>query len=190
MRSSMTLGLTVALLSSSQIAAQDSSVTLHPGQIIRVSGTKGFRFTGEFIGQDSTGLVIRPSDGQTRRVPLAWISKVEIRTGHKSKAGTGALIGASAGVLVGASAVAGLDNMQVGLGGDDGCCSESDYVGGALTFAAIGAGVGALVGAVSHKDTWVRVPPGVWRSGAGATLESKDFPVAERERKRSHPLRP
>ena len=190
MRAIILLGLTLGLLSGNQLAAQDSSLTLRPGQVIRVSGPKNFRFTGEFRGGDSISLVLRPSDGQARRVPLSWISKVEIRTGHKSKVGTGALIGASAGALVGASAVAGLDNMQVGLGGDDGCCSESDYVGGALTFAAIGAGVGALVGAVSHKDTWVRVPPEVWRSGAGATIESKDLPVAERERKRSHPLRP
>jgi hypothetical protein len=190
MRAPTLLGLTLGLLSGNQLAAQDSSITLQPGQLIRVSGPKNFRFTGEFMGGDSISLVLRPSDGQARRVPLSWISKAEIRTGHKSKVGTGALIGASAGALVGASAVAGLDNMQLAPGGDEGCCSESDYVGGALAFAAIGAGVGALIGAVSHKDTWVRVPPEVWHSAVSAPIESRDLPVAERKKKRSHPLRP
>ncbi|HSE45213.1 MAG TPA: hypothetical protein VLA89_07775 [Gemmatimonadales bacterium] len=190
MRITIMLALTLGLLSGHKMAAQDSSLALQPGQVIRVSGPRNFRFTGEFVGGDSESLVIRPNDGQARRVPLAWISKVEIRTGHTSKVGTGALIGASAGALVGASAVAGLDNMQVGLGGDDGCCSEGDYAGGALAFAAIGAGVGALIGAVSHKDAWVRVPAEVWHSGASAPIDSQDLPVAEREKKRDHPLRP
>jgi len=190
MRATILLGLTLGLLSGNHLAAQDSSLTLRPGQLIRVSGPKNFRFTGEFSGGDSISLVLRPSDGQARRVPLSWISKVEIRTGHKSKVGTGALIGASAGVLVGASAVAGLDNMQLGLGGDDGCCSESDYVGGALTFAAIGAGVGALVGAVSHKDTWVRIPAEGWVKTTGPTPDSHDRPLAKRRNSGARPTRP
>src|SRR4029450_9077185 len=105
MRTSTMLGLTVALLSGSDIAAQDSSVALRPGQVIRVSGAKGFRLTGEFIGRDSASFVIHPSDGQTQRVPLAWISKVEIRTAHKPQAGKRALIGARTGALVGGSMV-------------------------------------------------------------------------------------
>ncbi|HEU5154882.1 MAG TPA: hypothetical protein VFU03_09150, partial [Gemmatimonadales bacterium] len=89
MRTTIMLGFTMSLLSGDPIAAQDSSLTLQPGQVIRVSGAKEFRFTGEYLGQDSTGLVIRPADGHARKVPFSWIKKVEIRTGHKSGAATG-----------------------------------------------------------------------------------------------------
>jgi hypothetical protein len=186
MRATIMLGLSLALLSGSEIAAQDSPVALRPGQVIRVSGAKGFRFTGEFMGRDSSALVIRPSDGQSRRVPLGWISKLEIRTAHKSGAGTGALIGATTGAVLGLAAVAGIDNDEF----FDPCCSAGGYASGAVLFGAAAGGLGAVIGALSHKDTWVRVPSKAWQDQDEASTESQDWPVAKSEKKRTHPARP
>jgi hypothetical protein len=181
------LGLTVALLSGSDIAAQDSSLALRPGQVIRVSGAKGFRFTGEFMGRDSSALVIRPSDGETRRVPLGWVSKVEVRTAHKSKTGTGAVIGGTTGALLGLAAVAGVDN-DPWLGTD--CCSPGEYASGAVLFGVAGGGLGAVIGALSHKDTWVSVPSEAWQNQDQASLDSQDWPIAKSEKQRNRPARP
>lgn len=181
------LGLTVALLSGSDIAAQDSSVALRPGRVIRVSGAKGFRFTGEFMGRDSAALVIRPSDGQSRRVPLDWIGKIEVRTAHKSVAGTGAAIGGATGALLGLAAVASVDN-DPWLGTD--CCSPGEYASGALILGAAAGGVGAAIGALTHKDTWTRVPREAWQNQDEASLDSQDSPVAKGEKQRNRPARP
>jgi hypothetical protein len=186
MRTSIMLGLTVALLSGSDIAAQDSSVALRPGQVIRVSGAKGFRFTGEFMGRDSSALVIRPSDGQTRRVPIVWIGKVEVRTAHKSGAGTGALIGGTTGAVLGLAAVAGIDSDEF----FDPCCSPGEYASGALILGAVAGGVGAAMGALTHKDTWTRIPPEAWQNQGEASLDSQDWPVAKSEKERNRPARP
>jgi hypothetical protein len=139
------------------------------------------------MGRDSSALVIRPSDGETRRVTLGWISKVEVRTAHKSKTGTGAAIGGATGALLGLAAVAGVDN-DPWLGTD--CCSPGEYASGAVLFGAAAGGLGAVIGALSHKDTWVRVPSEAWKSQGEASLDSQDWPVAKSEKQRNRPARP
>jgi len=179
MRTTIMLGLTAALLSGNQLEAQDSSLTLQPGEVIRVSGPKKFRFTGEFMGRDSASLVIRASDGQTRKVPRAWITKVEIRTRHKSGAGAGALVGASAGAALGLVAVGSVDSDP--YWGTD-CCSAGDYASGGLLFGAAGAGLGAIIGAMTHKDTWVRIPAEQWQATPESGIESQNGPVSTRKK--------
>src|SRR5262245_39275101 len=146
---SVVWGIVAALAFGSGLAAQEETKGLTPGQVIRVSGKNDFRFTGEYLGQDSSGLVIRPADGDTRKVPFAWIKKVELRTGHKSGAGKGAVIGAGTGAVLGLVAVGGVDNSSYW---GDSCCSEGDYASGGFLFAAAGAGLGAIAGALTHKD--------------------------------------
>ena len=187
MRTSIMLCLSGALLSAQHVAAQDSSIALHPGQVIRVSGEKAFQFTGEFIGGDSSGLVIRPSTGKAQRVPLTWIRKVEVRTAHKSGAGSGAIAGGTTGALLGLASVAAVDNDEF-LGTD--CCSPGEYASGAVVFGAVAGLVGAGIGALSHKDSWTRVPPTEWQHMPEASLDAQDFPVVKLQKERNRPIRP
>ena len=138
------------------------------------------------MGRDSSALVIRPSDGQTRRVPIVWIGKVEVRTAHKSGAGTGALIGGTTGAVLGLAAVAGIDSDEF----FDPCCSPGEYASGALILGAAAGGVGAAIGALTHKDTWTRIPRDAWQNQGEASLDSQDWPVAKSEKERNRPARP
>ena len=56
------------------------------------------------------------------------------------------------------------------------CCSGGDYGLGAVLFATAGAGIGAVIGALSHKDTWTRVPAEEWQITPGAAPEPEDRP--------------
>ena len=187
MRTSIMLGLSLALLSGREIAAQDSSGALRPGETIRVYGPGKFRLTGEFMERDSVSMVIRPSGLDARRVPLDGIRKVEVRTAHKSRLGTGAAAGAGAGAVLGVVMVGAVDNdPYFNL-----CCSGGDYALGAVLFATAGAGIGAVIGALSHKDTWTRVPAEDWQIRPGAVPEPGDRPVAKRrQRQRRAPGQP
>ena len=187
MRSSIMLGLVVALLSAVQVAAQDSSGALRPGETIRVYGPGEFRLTGEFMERDSVSMVIRPAGLEARRVPLDGIRKVEVRTAHKSRLGTGAAAGAGAGAILGVVMVGAVDNDPY----FNACCSGGDYALGAVLFATAGAGIGAVIGALSHKDTWTRVPAEDWQIRPGAAPEPGDRPVAKRrQRPRRAPGQP
>jgi hypothetical protein len=177
MRTSILLGLMAALAAGNRIAAQDSTGTLRPGRTIRVSGQEGLRLVGELMTRDSASMVIRPAGSVAKRVPLGRIRRVEVRTAHKSRAGSGAAIGAGAGAVLGLVLVADVDNDEF-LGTD--CCSAGEYGLGAVVFAAGGAGIGALIGAASHKDTWARVPAEEWQITPGALPEPEDRPVAQR----------
>ena len=65
------------------------------------------------------------------------------------------------------------------------------YALGAVLFATAGAGIGAVIGALSHKDTWTRVPAEDWQIRPGAVPEPGDRPVAKRrQRQRRAPGQP
>ena len=145
MRTLILLGL-AALAAGNRIAAQDSSAILRVGQPIRIYGTEGHRLTGELMGRDSVSMVIRPSGFYAKRVPLDHIRKVEVRTAHRSRAGGGAAVGAGTGAVLGLVMVGSVDSDPW-----YDCCSGGDYGLGAVVFGAAGAGIGAIIGAVSRQ---------------------------------------
>ncbi|HSR90971.1 MAG TPA: hypothetical protein VLK88_06665, partial [Gemmatimonadales bacterium] len=106
--------------------------------------------------------------------------------GHKSDAGTGALIGGTTGALLGLAAVAGIDSDEF----FDPCCSAGEYASGALIVGAAFGGVGAAIGALTHKDTWTRAPREAWRNQSEASLDSEDWRVAKSEKQQKRPARP
>jgi hypothetical protein len=92
-------------------------------------------------------------------VPLADVTKLEVRRGQKSRTGGGALIGAGVGAAAGViTALAACGDSNCEWDGDT--TDVTGYVavvfgaGGAL----LGAGIGALIGSASKTDRWETVP--------------------------------
>jgi hypothetical protein len=91
-------------------------------------------------------------------VPLADITKLEVRRGQKSNAGKGALIGLGVGVVVGGVLGFNLCEMDETKSG----CEIHEHIFGSLMsgafFGLLGGGIGALIGAASKTDRWETVP--------------------------------
>jgi hypothetical protein len=144
--------------------AQAATTTLAPGTRVRVhQGIESL--TGTLVSLDSAGLLIATGK-DTVTAPRASITALEVSTGTKSHAGKGALIGLGAGLVTGVVvgiAASGSDN------GDFLDFSSGEWaVGVGLAGAAIGTGVGAIVGAGIHSDTWAPVVlPAVGLRGQG-----------------------
>lgn len=112
---------------------------------IRTLQGEEMRATGLFVGSDSTSFLLSSTN---KRMTVATAS-VETITIKKAGAGAinglipGAIIGAPAGLLLGSLAVAFKDNRDV-----DGPVAAGVFAG----VAALGAGVGALIG---HTDEYI-----------------------------------
>ena len=131
-------------------------------RIITASGV--FAPTGAvtFVAVRADSLVVR-LDPNTWSVPIAAVTKLEVSRGRNSfGAGRGALIG----VLVG-----GVAGWIVGYAGYEECvpsgglfdCAgvfspEVAAFGGAMVLGTLGAGIGAVTGALVKTHRWVEVP--------------------------------
>jgi hypothetical protein len=133
------------------LLAQQESV-LTPGDRIRVTapsiGIEQLVCTLSAFSPDS---VVVEDRGTLLSLPLASVTKLDVYRGQRSKAGkgavTGLLVGTGAGTLFGLIAAAASD------------VEETEYaLGGALIFAGLGGGVGALIGAAVGQrrpvDRW------------------------------------
>jgi len=90
-------------------------------------------------------------------VPLADVTKLEVRRGQKSNVGKGALIGLGVGALMGVGL--GLLVVEGGEACDRGVqdCWQAIPAGAGL-LGAVGAGLGALIGLGARIDRWETVP--------------------------------
>ena len=148
--------LTVLLipLSFTSLTAQD---TLTAGDKVRVT-TAVERVIGYWMSLDDNRLTLRAEDPDSSLVlPLASFTKLEVSQGLKSRtlkgAGIGFLVGGAAGLATAAIACA--------IAGD--CDADSSYTGLVYAvFGVLGAGVGALTGAIIGStikvDRWETVP--------------------------------
>jgi len=154
------VALSLALIALSAIAeAQQKSDALVPGSRIRIQQRQGAAVQGALVSIGDTAVTVRTSETDTVVVARAAIAKVEVYEGTKSGAGKGALngflIGGLGGVLIGVAA----------SGSDDGSFLDFNAgewaVGIGLTFGALGAGIGALIGSGSHTEKWEQatLPP-------------------------------
>jgi hypothetical protein len=130
-----------------------------PGERLRVTHPdRGRRAASEgvFGGIERDTLTIALDNGRVAQIPLAGITKVEVRTGTKSNALSGLVIGGiGAGAIMGLGAV--LYAVEPDDSGSSGCCGKA-----IILFAAGVIGLGFLVvassvGVASRSDRWETV---------------------------------
>ncbi len=160
----LVLGCMALPLASHQLPGQrPADLTLGARVRITADTEVGKPLVGTYAGMDSGWIRVRVPDplrvdpsgaptSKTVSVPLGPRSRLEVSRGQRSRAGKGALIGGlvggGAGLLLGVAAASensGSSFFEVGPG-------EVAAVTGML--GALGAGVGALIGAGSRMDRW------------------------------------
>jgi hypothetical protein len=129
------------------VAAQDT-LSVEPGERVRLTLESGHSTVGVLVTQDRDSLRIRPRpDAPPVAFSRSGITGVEASLGRHGHAGTGALVGLVAGGAAGAA-----------LGGS---CS-GDFLcpgagGGALLLGGTGLLFGALVGVFVRSERWEQV---------------------------------
>jgi hypothetical protein len=150
------LPLVAALSLALPLHAQDS--TLSPGTRVRILSacdTTGVRtgcdvVKGQLLSRTVSELLIKDADGVERRVHLAPGLRIQQSTGYRRHTLRGLGIGTLAGLATGGILVA--DCTRGGRGEDNGLCSVRLVVS-----TAAGAGLGALIGALSRSERWETV---------------------------------
>ena len=155
-----TLPAVVLVLSLSlPLHAQDS--TLAPGTRVRVLSacdtTAAHRgcdvVKGRLLSRTGNELLIQDTEGGEHRVNLSAGARVEQSAGYRHHTLRGMGIGALAGLATGAILVA--DCTRGGRGEDNGLCAVR-----LVAAVPIGAGVGALIGALTRTERWEPMPQG------------------------------
>jgi hypothetical protein len=151
MHLSTLLVTSLAIAPLAAVASQEPAV-INPGDRVRVTAPSvlGGPFAGTVLTRDPDSLVVQGGT-ETRRLPLASITRLDLSRGRKSHT----LLGAGVGFLVGA-----------GVGGalfasDPYSCDEvhsACIVLGAVALGAAGALVGAVTGALVRTERWAEVP--------------------------------
>lgn len=121
----------------------------------QVSGRLDAGVKGTLEGVTDDSLQVRlEGGGPAVSVRLDPQTQLFLFTGRRSSAGRGAAIGAGIGALGGV--VLGITEER--LSGRVGLPIPARFVAaGVIVLGGIGAGIGLIVGAMSHHDTWVRV---------------------------------
>jgi hypothetical protein len=120
---------------------------------------------GTVAALEANRLVVNAEERADRlAVPLADVTKLEVHRGKKPNVVAGALIGGGVGAALGIALAAGCD-------GPDICESGGAYVIAVPAAAALGAGLGALIGWLIKVDRWVEVPVEQIRVGISPRTE-------------------
>ena len=142
LRSTLFILTGLAAASLPGVASAQIPIGPRPGLRVRVSAAElpGGKLIGTLSPFGGDTLVV----GKTR-IPVAWVSALERRTGRRSHwlagMGIGALVGAAFGAFAGAA--------------DDNCLNKSACIPfGAAAFGVIGLPVGLVVGLLVRTDRW------------------------------------
>ena len=151
------LPLAAALALTLPLHAQDSTVA--PGTRVRVlsscdttaAHTGCDVVKGRLLSRTGSELMIQDADGAEHRISLASGVRIQRSAGYRRHTLRGLGIGTLAGLATGGILVA--DCTRGGRGEDNGLCSVR-----LVAATAAGAGVGALIGALSRSERWETVP--------------------------------
>ena len=155
----------VVVSGASTLGARPARAQLGVGSRVRVTSERG-KHTGTLVSLDGDSLRYTKADTSVvTALPLASIVRLERSVGKRAATGRGAmiggLIGGGFGLFVGIAASTDDSGwFEVGPG----------EIAAATAFTgAIGAGLGALIGAASKRDQWETVPltPAVARDDGG-----------------------
>ena len=136
---------------------------LQPGEPIRATyridtapGSEAIEVTGAYVGltPERLRLTVGPTRAREHEVALDRLMRLEAREGSAARgAGKGAIYGGIAGAALGLLGGAGSDGYFA--------CGGDCYALVALAVGGMGAGAGALIGAVVGRERWqeVRLDP-------------------------------
>ncbi len=143
----------LALAASPALGQTEGGDTVRAGQRVRLRTEAGGKWQKGTVVETRTDVLTLELDGSvtTLGLPLAGISELEMSRGQRSNFLPGLGWGFLAGAVIGG--VAG------GASGDDppgwfSMTAEEKAVGGAIVFGTMGALVGGIVGALTHRDRW------------------------------------
>lgn len=147
--------LLVALLSSAdvEVLAQERQ-RISPGQKARIMTTSGDSITGIFTALHGDSVLIRASGSDREQiVPRGLITTLEVSRGRRARA----LFGAGVGFLIGAIGGGGV--MYVLCANTDDCPRMIVPAAYGAGIGAVGAALGAFMGAIERRELWERVSP-------------------------------
>ncbi len=149
-----TLLVLVSITLVGSLAAQESHALAEGSRVRVMTGDMitGRVVVGTLARLTGDSLEVQP-DGGSRRVSVArpFVTRLEVSTGTRTHAGTGALIGVLPGALIGLI-VGEYSELAQCIS-----CSSSAPATGALLGAAAGALIGGLIGSNHHSDRWEQV---------------------------------
>ncbi|HXV12568.1 MAG TPA: hypothetical protein VEC56_00045 [Candidatus Krumholzibacteria bacterium] len=145
------LGLS-ALVTAAEVGAQESA-SIVPGERIRLrSSAASSWIVGNYLGTEGDRVRVQTEAAAPHLASTSSISELEVSRGSKSHAGRGAIIGMTVGAVGGIVAIV-MDD-QDNADGSSNSFNGMDALAVPL-FAALGAGVGALVGGMMRAEQWV-----------------------------------
>jgi hypothetical protein len=142
------------------VGAAQAGSPLAPGARVRVKamGSRAAWVQGELVGLTSDLVSIRVADSaDTVHLPRSTLAQVQVSQGIHTRTGHGALLGLGIGAGIG---------LGIGLTAAATRCTTAfceihvgpeDVLALTAIFGGAGAGIGALIGAVSHGERWQRV---------------------------------
>jgi hypothetical protein len=144
------LVILVTLVSVVPAAAQPAGIVAS-GSRVRLEASSIFpaRLTAIVVAFDESSLKLRTDLGQLVVVPRHTISKLDVSVARQSNTKAGLLIGAAVGLVGGLS----IDSSCTGSI----ACIDLDRRAVAAVGSVVFAGVGALIGSLTRKETWAPV---------------------------------
>lgn len=143
-------GLTALAIASGAVSlpAQEATLPLQ-GQRVRLVLQAGEPVVGHLLASIADSFRLAGNAGPARTIPASQVRRLEVSVGRHSHAGRGAAIGSAVGGVLGLLAVA--------SAGNDYYYTDGEKAVGVVGLTAMGAGVGALIGGLTHSERWQEV---------------------------------
>ncbi len=142
-----------------------ADTSIAPGDTVRVTAPSMDmdESVGTVAALETDTLTVQVEDrADALYVPLADVTKLEVRRGQKSNAGKGALIGLGVGAVVGVTfgfVACAAENGGSVCTNDVGESSPFAFAAATGAYGAVlGTGIGALIGLAARTDRWETVP--------------------------------
>jgi hypothetical protein len=138
-------------------AAMQSNTALHLGGNVRykLAVPRSDWQQGKLTGLHSDTLRLVDKGGSGHTVAIRAIRELQVTSGQRSNTGRGAMIGGVIGAVLG---------LGLGVAASDAACTgicpeigAQEVIGAAAILGGIGAGIGALIGSTSKRESWVEV---------------------------------